>query len=138
MMKEDGLLFPDNVQTVAPGTDMKGVEIRKPDMSFLYEPEKPGRKFTPAKPLPVPVIKPEVKVEPTANRNLWETDLYGTMPPLDPIHNQVKPDPDTPRMPGPGYFPGYPNYPGYMQPQPGVSYPSPSMSKTLQPSHPGR
>jgi len=35
IMKEDGFIFPDNQETVPPGSDMKKIEVEKPDMSFL-------------------------------------------------------------------------------------------------------
>ena len=35
MMKEDGFLFPDNQETVPPGSDLKKIEVEKPDLSFL-------------------------------------------------------------------------------------------------------
>ena len=34
-MKEDGFLFPENQETVPPGSDMKRIEVEKPDLSFL-------------------------------------------------------------------------------------------------------
>jgi len=38
MMKEDGFVFPENQQTVPPGSDMKRIDVEKPDLSGL-EPE---------------------------------------------------------------------------------------------------
>ena len=34
-MREDGFLFPENQETVPPGSDMKKIEVEKPDLSFL-------------------------------------------------------------------------------------------------------
>ena len=48
MMIEDGFVFPDNVKTVPPGTDMNQVS-EKPDLSFLevqQKPTIPGKSFT--------------------------------------------------------------------------------------------
>ena len=35
MMKEDGFVFPENQQTVPPGSDMKRIDVEKPDLSGL-------------------------------------------------------------------------------------------------------
>ena len=35
MMKEDGFVFPENQQTVPPGSDMKRIDVEKPDLSSL-------------------------------------------------------------------------------------------------------
>ena len=36
-MKEDGFFFPENQQTVLPGSDMKRVEIEKQDLIAFDE-----------------------------------------------------------------------------------------------------
>ena len=77
MMKDDGFLFPANVKTVPPGSDMKVLNVTPPDLSFLYEVETPGRAFVPAP--QQPQIKAEVKPEPMA-----------PMPALEPISYEQK------------------------------------------------
>ena len=37
IMREDGFLFPENQETVPPGSDMKKIDVEKPDLSFLNE-----------------------------------------------------------------------------------------------------
>jgi len=46
MMKEDGFVFPENQQTVPPGSDMKRIDVEKPDLSGL-EPDQHEPEFQP-------------------------------------------------------------------------------------------
>ena len=46
MMKEDGFVFPENQQTVPPGSDMKRIDVEKPDLSGL-EPDQDELEFQP-------------------------------------------------------------------------------------------
>ena len=69
MMKEDGFVFPDNVETVPPGTDMNQIS-EKPDLSFLEASETPGRKFKIGDLKGLPNWVPGTHTIPNSNENI--------------------------------------------------------------------